>query len=228
MNRILLIEDETQVAAFIKQGLSEQSFVVDVATTGAEGEQMMREKEYDALIVDVMLPRKSGFAVCRSLRTYNTTLPILMLTALDSIEDKTEGFRAGADDYLVKPFDFRELLLRLQALLRRHSSIEQGNILTLADLQIDTDAKRVTRAGRGIELTAREYSLLEYLMRNQRRIVSRYDIAENVWNNEQSATSNTIEVFITFLRRKIDKEFSPKLIHTVVGMGYIMKDDKSL
>lgn len=226
MNRILLIEDEAQVAAFITQGLREQSFTVDAVQSGLEGEQLARKHDYDALIIDVMLPRKSGFAVCRTIRTFNASVPILLLTALDSIEDKTEGFTAGADDYLVKPFDVRELLLRLQALVRRKSSQEQGHLLTLADLQLDTDAKRVTRAGQDIELTAREYALLEYLMRNQRRIVSRYNIAENVWNSEQRAESNTIEVFITFLRRKIDKEFTPKLIHTVVGMGYVMKEGK--
>ncbi|MCU0424193.1 MAG: response regulator transcription factor [Candidatus Kapabacteria bacterium] len=226
MHRILLIEDEAQVAAFITQGLREQSFIVDAVLTGLEGEQMLREHDYDALIVDVMLPRKSGFAVCRTIRTFNTSVPILMLTALDSIEDKTEGFNAGADDYLVKPFDVRELLLRLQALMRRKTTQEQGHLLTLADLLVDTDAKRVTRAGRDIELTAREYALLEYLMRNQRRVVSRLDIAEHVWNNELRTESNTIEVFMTFLRRKIDKEFSQKLIHTVVGMGYVMKEGK--
>lgn len=222
--KILVVEDEEKVAAFIKQGLQEKMITVDIATDGIHGEQMARDYDYDAIVLDVMLPRKSGFAVCRAIRSFNTVVPILMLTALDSIDDKAEGFGVGADDYLVKPFEFRELLLRLQALVRRRTAQEYQNRLELADLCLDTDSKRVTRAGQDIELTAREYALLEYLMRNQRRIVSRADLAEHVWESERAMESNTIEVFINFLRRKIDKNFSPKLIHTVVGMGYVMKE----
>jgi two-component system copper resistance phosphate regulon response regulator CusR len=182
--KVLVVEDEEQVAAFIKRGLNEKMIAVDIATDGVQGERLAREYDYDAIVLDVMVPRKSGFAVCRAIRAFNSTVPILMLTALDSIDDKAEGFGVGADDYLVKPFEFRELLLRLQALIRRRTAQEHQHRLVLADLCVDTDSKRVTRAGKDIELTAREYALLEYLMRNQRRIVSRSDLAEHVWEHE--------------------------------------------
>jgi len=226
--RILLVEDEEDVASLIKRGLGEQTFTVDVAVDGLKGEQMVRDHDYDAIILDVMLPHKSGFAVCRAIRKFNGTVPILMLTALGSIDDKSEGFGCGADDYLVKPFDIRELLMRLQALLRRRlqPNQDQESILVLADLALDTVGKTVKRNGQTIALTAREYALLEYLLRNSNRIISRMDIADNIWDNPNALDSKTIEVFISFLRRKIDKPFDKKLIHTVVGMGYVMKDEE--
>lgn len=226
--RILLVEDEEDVASLIKRGLTEQTFTVDVAVDGLKGEQMVRDHDYDAIILDVMLPHKSGFAVCRAIRKFNDTVPILMLTALGSIDDKSEGFGCGADDYLVKPFDIRELLMRLQALLRRRlqPNQDQESILVLADLALDTIGKTVKRSGQTIALTAREYALLEYLLRNSNRIISRMDIADNIWDNPNALDSKTIEVFISFLRRKIDKPFDKKLIHTVVGMGYVMKDEE--
>lgn len=226
--RILLVEDEEDVASLIKRGLTEQTFTVDVAGDGLKGEQMVRDHDYDAIILDVMLPHKSGFSVCRAIRKFNDTVPILMLTALGSIDDKSEGFGCGADDYLVKPFDIRELLMRLQALLRRRlqPNQDQESILVLADLALDTVGKTVTRSGQTIALTAREYALLEYLLRNSNRIISRMDIADNIWDNPNALDSKTIEVFISFLRRKIDKPFDKKLIHTVVGMGYVMKDEE--
>ncbi len=226
--RILIVEDEEDVAALVKRGLSEQTFTVDIATDGLQGEQMVRDFDYDAVILDVMLPGKSGFAVCRAIRKFNDTVPVLMLTALGSIDDKSEGFGCGADDYLVKPFDIRELLLRLQALLRRRLQPhqDQESILVLADLALDTVSKIVTRGGQQIPLTAREYALLEYLLRNCNRIISRMDIADNIWDNPNALDSKTIEVFISFLRRKVDKPFEKKLIHTVVGMGYVMKDEE--
>lgn len=226
--RILLVEDEEEVASFIKKGLSEQALTIDVIHNGIEGEQQAKEYDYDAIILDVMLPGKSGFAICRSIRKFNGTVPILMLTALGSIDDKFEGFECGADDYLVKPFDIRELVMRLQALLRRRGqgNQEHDSLLTLADLTVDTLAKTVTRSGQNISLTAREYALLEYLLRNKNRITSRMDIADSIWDNPNALDSKTIEVFISFLRRKIDKPFDKKLIHTVVGMGYVMKEEE--
>lgn len=222
--KLLLIEDERKVASFVRQGLEEQSFTVDVAEDGIEGEKMARQNEYDCLIVDLMLPRKSGFAVCEAIRSFNMSVPILILTALDSADDKVNAFTIGADDYLVKPFEFRELVVRIRALIRRRTREATPTALQVGDLQMDTYMKIVTRAGQAIQLTAREYALLEYLMTNRNRIVSKVEIAERVWETSFDNESNTIEVYINFLRRKIDKNFTPKLIHTVVGMGYVMRD----
>ncbi|MDB5036272.1 MAG: transcriptional regulator [Chlorobi bacterium] len=224
--KILLVEDERKVASFIKQGLTEQLYTVDVAHDGIEGEHLARMNEYDAIIIDVMLPRKSGFAVCRAIRTFNTTVPILFLTALETTDDKVQGFDSGGDDYLVKPFEFRELMARLRALLRRKSEQTTGGELQVADLRLDIRSHTVTRAGQAVELTAREYALLEFLVRNRRRVVSRAEIAEHVWETSFDSESNVIDVYVSFLRRKIDKDFSPKLIHTVVGMGYVIRDEE--
>lgn len=222
--KILLVEDEAKVASFIKQGLVEQSYTVDVASDGVEGERLARENEYDVLIVDIMLPRKSGFSLVRSVRTFHESVPILLLTALDTTDDKVQGFDAGADDYLVKPFEFRELLARLRALMRRKSDQSNAAALQVADLTMDLRSRTVNRGGKQIELTAREYALLEFLMRNRKRVVSRAEIAEHVWDTSFDSESNVIDVYVSFLRRKIDKDFDPKLIHTVVGMGYVIKD----
>lgn len=221
--KILLVEDEQKVASFIRQGLTEQSFTVDLASDGVMGETMAKSSEYDLVIVDLMLPRKSGFSLCKSIRMYNESVPILILTALDSTDDKVTAFETGADDYLVKPFEFRELLARVKSLLRRNSLQNRPATLDLADLKLDPYLRSVTRAGQTIELTAREYGLLEYLLTNRGRVVSKSEIAERVWETDFDTYSNTIEVYINFLRRKIDKNFTPKLIHTVVGMGYVMK-----
>ncbi|HVZ39124.1 MAG TPA: response regulator transcription factor [Candidatus Kapabacteria bacterium] len=224
--RILVIEDEIKVASFIQQGLAEQAYIVDVAHDGVEGERLARENPYDLAIIDVMLPRKSGFAVCKSIREFEDAMPIMMLTALDSTDDKVQGFDAGADDYLVKPFEFRELLARLRALLRRRTDLATGKDISVDDLHLDMRSNVVTRGGRRIDLTAREYALLEFLMRNRRRVVSRAEIAERVWETSFDSESNVIDVYISFLRRKIDKEFPNKLIHTVVGMGYVIREDQ--
>lgn len=221
--KILLVEDEQKVASFIRQGLTEQSFTVDLASDGVMGETMAKSSEYDLVIVDLMLPRKSGFSLCKSIRMYNESVPILILTALDSTDDKVTAFETGADDYLVKPFEFRELLARVKSLLRRNSLQNRPATLDLADLKLDPYLRSVSRAGQTIELTAREYGLLEYLLTNRGRVVSKSEIAERVWETDFDTYSNTIEVYINFLRRKIDKNFTPKLIHTVVGMGYVMK-----
>ena len=223
--KILLVEDERKVASFISQGLTEQLFTVDAAHDGIEGERLARLNEYDAIIIDVMLPRKSGFALCRSIRDFNPAVPIMFLTALETTDDKIHGFDAGADDYLVKPFEFRELVARLRALLRRKSEQSSAGEIRVADLTVDLRNRRVTRGDQPIDLTAREFALLEFLARNRKRIVSRAEIAEHVWETSFDSESNVIDVYVSFLRRKIDRDRAPKLIHTVVGMGYVLREE---
>jgi DNA-binding response OmpR family regulator len=223
--KILLVEDEKKLADFVQQGLQEQSFIVEVSHDGLDAEQKALKNDFDLIIIDLMLPKKSGFALCKSIRAYNPNVMILILTALESTDDKIQAFESGADDYLTKPFDFRELLLRVRALFRRKTTQENGNSkLQIANLELDPIGKTVMRNGRRIELTAKEFGLLEYLLMNRNRVVSRADILENVWETNFDPESNTVEVYINFLRRKIDKNFSPKLIHTVVGMGYVLRE----
>ncbi|SET04727.1 response regulator transcription factor [Hymenobacter actinosclerus] len=224
--KILLVEDEPKVAAFLHQGLSEQHHHVDLAADGLLGLRLARQGGYDLLILDTLLPGLSGLEVCRQVRAQNTGVPILMLTALGETDDKIRGLDAGADDYLVKPFAFQELLARIRALTRRrHDAPPAGSVLQLADLTLDPASKMVHRAGQPIQLTAREFALLEYLLRNQNRVVSRVDILEQVWDTSFDTGSNVIDVYINFLRKKLDKDFTPKLIHTLVGMGYVMKEE---
>lgn len=222
--RILLVEDEPKVAAFIKKGLEEQAYDVDQAYDGFYGKKLALENEYDLLILDIILPQKSGLEVCREVRQEKPSLAILMLTALGNTDDKILGLDSGADDYLVKPFVFQELLARIRALTRRSYEAPANEILRLADLELNLTRKTVTRSERVINLTAREFSLLHYLMRNKERVVSRVDIIEQVWETSFDTGSNVIDVYINFLRKKIDKDFSPKLIHTLVGMGYVLKE----
>ncbi|MBK0402424.1 response regulator transcription factor [Adhaeribacter sp. BT258] len=222
--KILLVEDEPKVAAFIKKGLEEQAYEVDQAFDGLFGKKLALQNEYDLIILDVILPHASGLEVCREIRKHNTTVSILMLTALGATDDKILGLDSGADDYLVKPFEFKELLARIRALTRRTSDAPTGEILKMADLEMDLAKKTVTRAGQPINLTAREFALLHYLMRNRERVVSRVDIIEQVWETSFDTGSNVIDVYINFLRKKIDKDYTPKLIHTLVGMGYVMKE----
>jgi two-component system, OmpR family, copper resistance phosphate regulon response regulator CusR len=222
---LLLVEDEIKVAAFIKKGLEKQGFTVDVAVDGREGKQFFDERTYNLLILDVNLPYMDGVELSNYIRTQNPHVPILMLTALDTTADKLAGFDAGVDDYLVKPFDFMELIARLKALLKRSTQTTTStNILRVADLELDLDQKLARRAGQTIELTAKEFGLLEYLMRNRGRVVSKVDIAEKVWDIDFDTGTNFIEVYINYLRKKIERENSPKLIHTVVGMGYTLKE----
>jgi two-component system, OmpR family, copper resistance phosphate regulon response regulator CusR len=223
--KLLLIEDDKKVAAFIRHGLTEQSYSVDVAHDGLQGERMAQDNEYDVIIVDIMLPRKSGFAVTKSIRTFDTRVPILILTALDATEDKLQGFDVGADDYLVKPFEFRELLARIRALLRRSVEGVSGASLEIADVKLDVRIHSVTRGGTKVDLTAKEDALLEYFMRNRGRLISRAEIAEHVWDTWFDSDSNVIDVYVSFLRKKIDRDRVKKLIHTVIGMGYIFKED---
>lgn len=223
--QLLLVEDESKVAAFIKKGLERQGFKVDIAEDGRLGKQFFDERTYDLLIFDVNLPYMDGVELAAYVRTKNTQIPILMLTALDTTADKLAGFDAGVDDYLVKPFDFMELIARLKALLKRVvKTNESTNLLKVADLELDLDQKIARRGGQAFELTAKEFALLEYLMRNRGRVVSKIDIAEKVWDIDFDTGTNFIEVYINYLRKKIDKDASSKLIHTVVGMGYTIKE----
>ncbi len=222
---LLLVEDETKVAAFIKKGLERQGFTVEIAEDGREGQRFFDERTFDLIILDVNLPFMDGVELAAYIRAKNTQIPILMLTALDTTADKLAGFDAGVDDYLVKPFDFMELVARLKALLKRAiKTIEQTNVLRVADLELDLDQKLARRGGQTIDLTAKEFALLEYLMRNRGRVVSKVDIAEKVWDIDFDTGTNFIEVYINYLRKKIDKDTANKLIHTVVGMGYTLKE----
>ena len=222
--RVLLVEDEPKVAAFIKKGLEEQAYEVDQAYDGFFGKKLALNNDYDIIILDVILPQKSGLEVCKEIRKVKPGVAILMLTALGSIDDKILGLDSGADDYLVKPFVFQELMARIRALTRRAYESPASDILRIADLELNLSKKTVIRSGIPINLTAREFALLHYLMRNKERVVSRVDIIEQVWETSFDTGSNVIDVYINFLRKKIDKDFSPKLIHTLVGMGYVLKE----
>jgi two-component system, OmpR family, copper resistance phosphate regulon response regulator CusR len=223
--RILLVEDEPKVASFIKKGLEEQAYEVDQAYDGNFGLKLALHNDYDLIILDIILPHMNGLDVCREIRKSKPSVSILMLTALGSTDDKITGLDAGADDYLTKPFEFKELLARIRALSRRAGESGNGEKLTISDLEMDLGSKTVTRGGKPINLTAREFALLHYLLRNRNRVVSRVDITENVWETSFDTGSNVIDVYINFLRKKIDRGFSGKLIHTLVGMGYVLKED---
>lgn len=222
---ILLVEDEEKVSRFIKKGLEEAGYQVDVASTGPEGLHRAGCQDYDAVILDVVLPGSSGKDVCRTLRRQQPTLPILMLTALGTLNDKVSGLDSGADDYLTKPFHFQELLARLRALTRRSrtEATKPRERLRFEDLEIDTDAKTARRAGETLQLTAREYHLLELLVRQQGKVLSRVYIAETVWEQAFESGSNVIDVYVNYLRKKVDHGHPRKLIHTVIGMGYVLK-----
>jgi two-component system copper resistance phosphate regulon response regulator CusR len=221
--KILLVEDEKAVAGFIKKGFESEGFVLDIAYDGQTGQMSFLKDSYDVVILDVNIPVVNGFELCKMFKQQNNQVPIIMLTAFDSIDNKTTGFEAGADDYLVKPFEFKELLLRVKALTRRNLN-EEKTVLTLANLELNTSAKSVSRSGKRIDLTAREYALLEYLILNKEKIISRVDIAEKVWDLDFDTNTNVIDVYVNHLRKKIDKDFSPKLLHTVVGMGYVLRE----
>lgn len=223
--KILLVEDEPKVAAFIKRGMEEQQYEVDIAYDGYTGKQMALSNSYDIMILDVNLPHINGIELCRIIRQEYANVPILMLTALGTTENKITGLDAGADDYLVKPFEFKELLARVRALARRGTASGNGKIYKIADLELDANTKVVKRAGNIIDLTAKEYSLLEYMLKNKGKVISRVEIAEKVWDINFDTGTNVIDVYINFLRKKIDKDYSPKLIHTLVGMGYVLKTE---
>jgi DNA-binding response OmpR family regulator len=226
---ILIVEDEIKVAGFIKSGLEENNFVCETAYDGLIGKRLALTNKYDLIILDLNLPQINGFELCSILRKAKIKIPILMLTALGSTDDIVSGFESGADDYLVKPFEFRELLVRIKALLKRSlNSItdHNPNILKVSNLEMNLDSKTVTRDSKKIDLTAKEFNLLEFLIRNEGHVISRSVIAEKIWDITFDSGSNVIDVYINFLRKKIDRDFSPKLIHTMVGMGYVLKIDE--
>lgn len=222
--RILVVEDEKKVAHFIQQGLEEEHYTVDVALNGEEGEAMAGTGNYDLLILDVMLPKKNGIDITRALRQRKMPVPILMLTAKATTEDKVEGLDSGADDYLTKPFAFAELLARVRSLLRRGAT-EKTTVLLLGDLELDTVSHRARRGGKPIDLTMKEYALLEFLLRNKDRVLSRTIISEHIWEYNFDTGTNLIDVYVNHLRSKIDAGFDRKLIHTVRGVGYVMKEE---
>ncbi|MGE5196936.1 MAG: response regulator [Deltaproteobacteria bacterium] len=221
--KILLVEDEKKIANFIERGLKEEHYVVDVAPEGEKGLFLAEINEYDLIILDLMLPGKDGISICRELRIKKIDAPILMLTAKDSISDKVAGLNVGADDYLTKPFAFDEFLARVNALMRRRKSCKT-NVIKVADLELDQLTHKAKRAGKEIIFTSKEYALLEYLMVNSGKVVTRTMISEHVWNEDSDNFTNTIDVHINYLRNKIDKEFRNKLIHTIRGTGYIIKE----
>jgi len=226
MKKILIVEDEPKVAKNIQQGLVENGYEADVANDGLSGKRMIESKEYELVVLDIILPGISGIDLCKYIKTLKPDIKIIMLTALGTLEDKLTGFDAGADDYLSKPFDFLELLVRIKSLLKRNEkSLEDENILGIADLKLNLNTKTAVRNGVKIDLTAKEFALLEYLLRNKGRVVSRVDIAEKVWDITFDTGTNVIDVYINFLRKKIDKNHETKLLHTLIGMGYILKAD---
>lgn len=220
--RILLVEDEKKVASFIKQGLEEEGYAVDLAGDGESGLRMALDRVHDLILLDIQLPNKSGLAVVHELRRQRVAIPVLLLTVRATIEDKVIGLDSGADDYLTKPFAFQELLARVRALLRRRGDNKQS-VIQVADLSMDPAQRTVHRSGRKIDLTTKEFALLEYLMRNSGRVLSRTMIAEHVWDYDFDSMTNIIDVYINYLRKKIDSAGGPKLIHTVRGVGYVLK-----
>ena len=226
--RILLVEDDKNIAGFIKKGLTEENYAVDVFYDGEDGAYWAKENDYDLIILDIMLPKKDGIEVCKEIRRKNIITPIIMLTAKDTIEDKIKGLDEGADDYLTKPFSFEELLARVRALLRRTQKYKTKT-LKVADLELDPAMRKVTRAGKEITLTGKEYALLEYMMRNKERVLTEVMIIEHIWDINYDPMTNVVNVYIHHLRQKIDKGFEKKLIHTIRGSGYVIKEgDKNI
>lgn len=220
--RILVIEDDRAIASVLERSLKEESYAVDVAGDGIEGEWLATENPYDCIILDVMLPRKDGYAVLKALRAAGNKTPVLMLTARDQVRDKVLGLDAGADDYLSKPFSLDELFARIRAMLRRKPSEYVGTVLEVGHLRLDPARREVQRAGQMIELTSKEYALLEYLARNAGTVVSRNQLSEHVWDMNFEPTSNVVDVYIGYLRSKIDKGFDEPMIRTVRGHGYML------
>ena len=220
--KILIVEDEPKVASFIKKGLEESNYDAEIAYDGLSAEKLAQLYKYDLYILDIIIPGISGLDLCKKLKKLNSNVPVLMLTALGTTDDKIIGFDAGANDYLVKPFEFRELLARVKVLLKNvNQSQDTTNRLIVCDLELDLDKKTATRGSSHIDLTAKEFSLLEYFMRNSGRVLSRIDIAEKVWDIRFDFGTNVVDVYVNFLRKKIDKGFENKLIHTRVGFGYV-------
>jgi two-component system, OmpR family, copper resistance phosphate regulon response regulator CusR len=227
MSNILVVEDEVNVSSFIKKGLEEEGYSVDIAYDGIIGQNFALTRDYDLILLDVVLPHINGLEICKKIRErHGYSTPVIMLTALSTSEDIIHGLDTGADDYISKPFRFKELLARINAIMRRRNLMMVSKKYTFSDLEMDTETKIVTRAGKEIQLTSKEFRLLEYFMVNPRRVLSRTSILEQVWDANQDAGSNIVEVYIKYLRDKIDKDFEVKIIHTVIGMGYVLKEDK--
>lgn len=221
--RILVVEDEKKVASFIKRGLEEEGYTVDVAYEGDEGLDMATHTPYDLILMDVMLPKKDGITVIREMRSREIPTPVLCLTAKDTVDDIVQGLDSGSDDYLTKPFAFAELLARVRALIRRGTQ-DRGAELHFADLRLDPVTHKVWRGDKEIDLTSKEYALLEYMMRNPNQVLTRTMIAEHVWDYTFDSFTNIIDVYINYLRKKVDRDFDKKLIHTVRGVGYVLKE----
>lgn len=223
--KILIVEDHVKMADSISRGLEENGYKTDVAYDGFIGKRMFDSNEYNLIVLDINLPLLNGYELCAEIRKKDPQIPVIMLTALGSTDDKLLGFEKGADDYIVKPFEFRELIARIKALLKRSPANKKNQtILKVADLEIDTDSKTVKRGNQNIDLTAKEFSLLEYLVRNTGKVISKADIADKIWNINFDTGTNVIEVYVNFLRKKIDRNFPVKLIHTQIGMGYVLKE----
>jgi two-component system, OmpR family, copper resistance phosphate regulon response regulator CusR len=222
--KILLVEDERKTIQYIKKGLEENGYEVDPAEDGVSGRNLAFRNQYNLIITDVILPELNGRDLCRELREAKVETPILMLTALGQTDDVVEGLDSGADDYLAKPFEFKELLARIRSLTKRQSKLANETQLRIADLTLDTNKKSVIRAGKKIDLTSKEFSLLEYFLRNQDRVIPRAELSKHVWNVDFDTGTNMVEVYVNYLRKKIDKDFGSKLIHTQFGMGYILKE----
>ncbi|CAN5575157.1 response regulator transcription factor [soil metagenome] len=225
--RILIVEDEQKIADTLKMGLQENGYEVEVAYDGKIGERLFDSKDFNLVVLDINLPGINGYDLCKIIRVKDAHVPIIMLTALSSLNDKIEGYDAGADDYIIKPFEFKELLMKIRVLLKRtmNQQIPTGNLLKAADLEMNLDNKEVKREDKVINLTAKEFQLLEYLLRNKNRVVSRADIAISVWDIDFDTNTNVIDVYINYVRNKVDKPFDQKLIYTQVGMGYILKEN---
>lgn len=222
---ILIIEDEKKIAALIRKGLEEENYAVDEAGDGEKGEQLAKQKPYDLILLDIMLPKKDGIQVLDALRKAENETPVLMLTAKGTVEDRVKGLDTGADDYLVKPFAITELLARVRSLLRRKKGAERSaTTLTIADLTLDLVARKVIRGGKVIDLTSKEFALLEYFIRNKNKTLNRSTITEHIWNYNFDTGTNIIDVYINHLRTKIDGGFPDKLLHTIRGVGYVLKD----
>lgn len=226
MIRILLIEDEPKTVQSLKRGLEENNYEVEVAYDGLMGKQLATRNTYQLIVSDIIIPGINGIELCKELRSLGIQTPILMLTALSTTDDKLIGFEAGADDYLAKPFDFKEFMARVKALIKRsNQTLVDSQVLKFADLELDLTSKLVTRSGLKINLTAKEFQLLEYFLKNQEKVISKAEIAENIWEVEDENSSNLIEVYVNYLRKKVDKNFPSKLIHTQFGMGYILRQE---
>jgi two-component system copper resistance phosphate regulon response regulator CusR len=223
--KILLIEDELKTLTYIRKGLEENAYSVDTASDGIAGRYLALNNKYDLIISDVILPGLDGRVLCRELRAAKIETPLLMLTALGGADHVVEGLDSGADDYLAKPFEFKELLARIRSLSKRVARQGEESMLTLADLEMDLNAKSVRRGGKSIGLTVKEFALLEFLLRHKGKVLSRKEIARNVWNLDFDTGTNTVEVYVNYLRRKVDRDFEKKLIHTQFGMGYVMKEE---